>query len=149
MSSSSSSMDHTPAPPSCAGCSPSPPEIFALFILVASRSPSSPSLLSPPTPAPPPPPPALSAPLFVGPALSRRPRAASNPSPPRFRIPDLQLGGDAGMLRRCLLALYHPNLHPAPGRGRPRLRTVPDLAAFVASHQCSRRLRQRAGGGEE
>ncbi|CAD6206235.1 unnamed protein product [Miscanthus lutarioriparius] len=72
-------------------------------------------------------------PLFVEPTLSRPlPPAASLP---RFAYLISGSAGDAGMMRRCLLALYHPRnryvLHldaEAPDTDRA------DLAAFVAAH---------------
>ncbi|NP_001353095.1 Beta-glucuronosyltransferase GlcAT14A [Zea mays] len=76
-------------------------------------------------------------PLFVEPALSR-PAAPSPPasaSLPRFAYLISGSAGDAGMMRRCLLALYHPRnryvLHldaEAPDADRA------GLAAFVAAH---------------
>ncbi|CAM0875369.1 unnamed protein product [Alopecurus aequalis] len=75
-------------------------------------------------------------PLFVDETLSAqaRPRAPA-PSPPRFAYLISGSAGDAGMLRRCLLALYHPRNHyilhldaEAPDSDRA------ELAAFVAAH---------------
>ncbi|KAE8795659.1 beta-glucuronosyltransferase GlcAT14B-like [Hordeum vulgare] len=140
MSSSSSSMDHAAGPSVLRWLlSVSAGGLFALFILVASPVPfpSASLLLSPNTgPA------SASAsrrsqlPLFVDPALSAQARAPpAAPSPPRFAYLISGSAGDAGMLRRCLLALYHPRNHyilhldaEAPDSDRA------DLAAFVASH---------------
>ena len=73
-------------------------------------------------------------PLFVEPALSRPPPPPAA-SLPRFAYVISGSAGDAGMMRRCLLALYHPRnryvLHldaQAPDADRA------DLAAFVAAH---------------
>jgi hypothetical protein len=73
-------------------------------------------------------------PLFVDSALST-PRAPPAASPPRFAYLISGSAGDAGMLRRCLLALYHPRNHyilhldaEAPDSDRA------ELAAFVAAH---------------
>uniref|UniRef100_A0A0D9VXN8 BGGP Beta-1-3-galactosyl-O-glycosyl-glycoprotein n=1 Tax=Leersia perrieri TaxID=77586 RepID=A0A0D9VXN8_9ORYZ len=72
-------------------------------------------------------------PLFVESTLS----SSSSPSPPPPRFAYLISGsaGDASMMRRCLLALYHPRnsyiLHldaEAPDTDRA------ELAAFVAAH---------------
>uniref|UniRef100_A0ACD5X5T5 Uncharacterized protein n=1 Tax=Avena sativa TaxID=4498 RepID=A0ACD5X5T5_AVESA len=77
-------------------------------------------------------------PLFVDETLSAqaRPRApVLTTSPPRFAYLISGSAGDAGMLRRCLLALYHPRNHyilhldaEAPDSDRA------GLAAFVAAH---------------
>jgi beta-glucuronosyltransferase len=75
-------------------------------------------------------------PLYVEPALSGRATPPPTPaSPPRFAYLISGSAGDAGMLRRCLLALYHPRnsyiLHldaQAPDADRA------ELAAFVAAH---------------
>uniref|UniRef100_A0A0E0KHN6 BGGP Beta-1-3-galactosyl-O-glycosyl-glycoprotein n=1 Tax=Oryza punctata TaxID=4537 RepID=A0A0E0KHN6_ORYPU len=75
-------------------------------------------------------------PLFVEPTLSATPPPPpASPPPPRFAYLISGSAGDASMLRRCLLALYHPRnsyiLHldaEAPDTDRA------DLAAFVAAH---------------
>jgi hypothetical protein len=76
-------------------------------------------------------------PLFVDSELSAqaRPREPAAASPPRFAYLISGSAGDAGMLRRCLLALYHPRNHyilhldaEAPDSDRA------ELAAFVAAH---------------
>uniref|UniRef100_A0A453H474 Xylosyltransferase 1 n=1 Tax=Aegilops tauschii subsp. strangulata TaxID=200361 RepID=A0A453H474_AEGTS len=108
--------------------------LFALFLLVASPVPfPSASLFLAPTS------PASSSTrasknLFVDQALSAQARAPPA-SPPRFAYLISGSAGDAGMLRRCLLALYHPRNHyilhldaEAPDSDRAA------LAAFVASH---------------
>ncbi|KAG8097847.1 hypothetical protein GUJ93_ZPchr0013g35914 [Zizania palustris] len=73
-------------------------------------------------------------PLFVEPTLFR-PAPPPPASPPRFAYLISGSAGDASMLRRCLLALYHPRnsyiLHldaQAPDSDRA------ELAAFVAAH---------------
>ncbi|CAN6322961.1 unnamed protein product [Urochloa humidicola] len=73
-------------------------------------------------------------PLFVESELSR-PASPAAASPPRFAYLISGSAGDAGMMRRCLLALYHPRnryiLHldaEAPAADRA------GLAAFVAAH---------------
>ncbi|TVU45608.1 hypothetical protein EJB05_05099, partial [Eragrostis curvula] len=104
---------------------PSSPLLF-----LSSRSSSSPaSSTSSPSSTPPRPLP----PLYVESSLSRP--APAPASPPRFAYLISGSAGDAGMLRRCLLALYHPRnsyiLHldaQAPDADRA------DLAAFVAAH---------------
>ncbi|RLN39231.1 beta-glucuronosyltransferase GlcAT14B-like [Panicum miliaceum] len=112
--------------------------LFALLLLLATSpfplpSSSSRLFLSPasrPTSSSPRPLP----PLFVESTLSRpAPPAAS--LPPRFAYLISGSAGDAGMMRRCLLALYHPRnryiLHldaEAPDADRA------GLAAFVAAH---------------
>lgn len=110
--------------------------LFALLLILATspfQHPSS-SLLYLSTPsssssprAPPP--------LFVESALSRAAPPPPPASPPRFAYLISGSAGDAGMLRRCLLALYHPRnsyiLHldaQAPDSDRA------ELAAFVAVH---------------
>lgn len=90
--------------------------LFALFLLLASSSipfPSTSLFFTPTTPASPSPPP-----------------------PPRFAYLISGSAGDAAMLRRVLLALYHPRNHyilhldaQAPDSDRA------GLAAFVASHR--------------
>uniref|UniRef100_M8ARJ9 Putative Xylosyltransferase 1 n=1 Tax=Aegilops tauschii TaxID=37682 RepID=M8ARJ9_AEGTA len=67
--------------------------------------------------------------------LQRYSAATQRPSPPRFAYLVSGSKGDAGRLRRCLLALYHPRnryiLHldaEAPDSDRA------ELAAFVAAH---------------
>ncbi|XP_066326392.1 beta-glucuronosyltransferase GlcAT14B-like [Miscanthus floridulus] len=75
-------------------------------------------------------------PHFVEPALSSpAPAPPAAASLPRFAYLISGSAGDAGMMRRCLLALYHPRnryvLHldaQAPDADRA------DLAAFVAAH---------------
>ena len=89
-------------------------------------------------------------PLFVEPALSR-PAAPSPPasaSLPRFAYLISGSAGDAGMMRRCLLALYHPRnryvLHldaEAPDADRA------GLAAFVAAHNARAGANAAGGGG--
>ncbi|VAI01201.1 unnamed protein product [Triticum turgidum subsp. durum] len=115
--------------------------LFALFLLVASPVPfpSATLFLAPTAPL------ASSASssarasknLFVDAALSAQARAppAAPASPPRFAYLISGSKGDAGMLRRCLLALYHPRNHyilhldaEAPDSDRAA------LAAFVAGH---------------
>ncbi|KAG2546752.1 hypothetical protein PVAP13_9KG043614 [Panicum virgatum] len=113
--------------------------LFALLLLLATspfQLPSSSSrfFLSPaarPTSSSPRQPP----PLFVESALSRAAPPAAASLPPRFAYLISGSVGDAGMMRRCLLALYHPRnryvLHldaEAPDADRA------GLAAFVAAH---------------
>ncbi|KAL6637107.1 hypothetical protein ACP70R_024679 [Stipagrostis hirtigluma subsp. patula] len=102
-----------------------PTSSFLLFS--PSTSSASASSSSSPRPLPP---------LFVESALSR-PAAPRAPAPalPRFAYLISGTLGDAGMMRRCLLALYHPRnryiLHldaQAPDSDRA------ELAAFVAAH---------------
>ncbi|XP_037428842.1 beta-glucuronosyltransferase GlcAT14B-like [Triticum dicoccoides] len=137
---SSSSMDH--AGPSVSVLrwllSVAAGGLFALFLLVASPVPfpSATLFLAPTAPL------ASSSArasksLFVDAALSAQARAppAAPASPPRFAYLISGSKGDAGMLRRCLLALYHPRNHyilhldaEAPDSDRAA------LAAFVAAH---------------
>ncbi|KAK3146427.1 hypothetical protein QOZ80_3BG0265990 [Eleusine coracana subsp. coracana] len=116
--------------------------VFALLLILAASpfqrpsssllylsSPSQSSLSSSSSSSPPPP-------LYVESTLSRpAPPPPTAASPPRFAYLISGSAGDAGMLRRCLLALYHPRnsyiLHldaQAPDSDRA------DLAAFVAKH---------------
>ncbi|RCV41395.1 hypothetical protein SETIT_9G132600v2 [Setaria italica] len=98
------------------------PTSSRLFVSPVSRSSST---TSSPRPLPP---------LFVESTLSRSTPPAAT-SPPRFAYLISGSAGDAGMMRRCLLALYHPRnryiLHldaEAPDADRA------GLAAFVAAH---------------
>ncbi|XP_051178933.1 beta-glucuronosyltransferase GlcAT14B [Lolium perenne] len=117
--------------------------LFALFIIAASPVPfPSASLFlsqqqTSPAHAASSPRPKDLPPLFVDAALSAqaRPLEPAAPSPPRFAYLISGSAGDAGMLRRCLLALYHPRNHyilhldaEAPDSDRA------ELAAFVAAH---------------
>ncbi|KAM3294766.1 hypothetical protein ACQJBY_037571 [Aegilops geniculata] len=135
---SSSSMDHAAGPSVLRWLlSVAAGGLFALFLLVASPVPfpSASLFLAPTSPA------SSSSTrasknLFVDQALSAQARAPpAAPSPPRFAYLISGSKGDAGMLRRCLLALYHPRNHyilhldaEAPDSDRAA------LAAFVASH---------------
>ncbi|KAL6894458.1 hypothetical protein ACP4OV_008556 [Aristida adscensionis] len=74
-------------------------------------------------------------PLFAESALSRAAAPRAAPALPRFAYLISGSEGDAGMMHRCLLALYHPRnryiLHldaQAPDSDRA------ELAAFVAAH---------------
>lgn len=98
------------------------PTSSRLFVSPVSRSSST---TSSPRPLPP---------LFVESTLSRSTPPAAT-SPPRFAYLISGSAGDAGMMRRCLLALYHPRnryiLHldaEAPDSDRR------DLAAALAAH---------------
>ncbi|CAL4935341.1 unnamed protein product [Urochloa decumbens] len=115
--------------------------LFALLLLLAtapfpfpassprfflSPTPSSSSSSSPQRPLPP---------LYVESTLSRPAPPSTTTSPPRFAYLISGSAGDAGMMRRCLLALYHPRnryiLHldaEAPDADRA------GLAAYVAAH---------------
>jgi hypothetical protein len=113
--------------------------LFALLLLLATSPFSLPSsssrlFLSPASSSGSPSPRQLP-PLFVESTLSRPPPPAAVTSPPRFAYLISGSAGDAGMMRRCLLALYHPRnryiLHldaEAPDADRA------GLAAFVAAH---------------
>ncbi|CAL4943796.1 unnamed protein product [Urochloa decumbens] len=111
--------------------------LFALLLLLTISpfpfpSSSSPRFFLSPTPSSSP---RTLPPLFVESTLSGPAPPSTTTSPPRFAYLISGSAGDAGMMRRCLLALYHPRnryiLHldaEAPDADRA------GLAAYVAAH---------------